>query len=441
MATTFNPNTDYAALIAKETDSAKKSQLLAERQAKIDAQGLAGKVTSNEKVSTWTPGNTPGIWTPGTTYDSKSDSWVGKPEEIVPEVQPQTRNTSFNTQSLYDAQLAAKYALLEQNYNSARNTLLNAYNTTNMDLGLQKEDINSQYDQLLESIGLDTYENLQRSKEVSSARGIMNSAMGRAQDQSFVRTGSESVNTATTERNAMLNDLTTRINNLTKEYGNNLNTLEQNYASQKYGAQNEAMASKLATDLDLYKFDADWANKFALQDDSQEFSTTEREATQAWQSLENNLDRDQQWAISQLSASTQLKASQISANAQITAANLAFTSQANAQAFIEKQWETERADAAMDSQKADNMALYQANPYYDPNARVNFWNKLAWWDTDAEKATEINKAIVQLSSASPAAKQAFIDTLYTQVPFFNYNSANFDPWGEETVIRPNPTTW
>ncbi len=46
-------NKDYSAAIASETDTAKRETLLSERQNKIDAEGLAGKVASNQAVSQW----------------------------------------------------------------------------------------------------------------------------------------------------------------------------------------------------------------------------------------------------------------------------------------------------------------------------------------------------------------------------------------------------
>lgn len=50
----FDPDFDYAEAIANTTDPAERARLLRERQAKIDALGLAGKVGSNEAVSVWT---------------------------------------------------------------------------------------------------------------------------------------------------------------------------------------------------------------------------------------------------------------------------------------------------------------------------------------------------------------------------------------------------
>ena len=49
----YRDNFDYSAAIADTTDSAKRQQLLSERQNKIDSLGLGGKVASNDAVSTW----------------------------------------------------------------------------------------------------------------------------------------------------------------------------------------------------------------------------------------------------------------------------------------------------------------------------------------------------------------------------------------------------
>ena len=53
MAKNYRDNFDYSDAIANTQDAAERQQLLVERQNKIDAEGLAGKVPSNEAVSTW----------------------------------------------------------------------------------------------------------------------------------------------------------------------------------------------------------------------------------------------------------------------------------------------------------------------------------------------------------------------------------------------------
>ena len=53
MAKNYRNNFDYSDAIANTQDAAERQQLLVERQNKIDAEGLAGKVPSNEAVSTW----------------------------------------------------------------------------------------------------------------------------------------------------------------------------------------------------------------------------------------------------------------------------------------------------------------------------------------------------------------------------------------------------
>ncbi len=67
----FDPDFDYAEAIANTTDAAERRRLLAERQAKIDALGLAGKVGSNDAVSVWTEGYRP-YWVSGGEKSSLS---------------------------------------------------------------------------------------------------------------------------------------------------------------------------------------------------------------------------------------------------------------------------------------------------------------------------------------------------------------------------------
>lgn len=53
MASNYKKDFDYAEAIAGTQDAGERQQLLAERQNKIEAEGLAGKVASNDAVSTW----------------------------------------------------------------------------------------------------------------------------------------------------------------------------------------------------------------------------------------------------------------------------------------------------------------------------------------------------------------------------------------------------
>ena len=53
MASGYREDFDYSGAIANTQDAAERAQLLTERQNKIDAEGLAGKVPSNEAVATW----------------------------------------------------------------------------------------------------------------------------------------------------------------------------------------------------------------------------------------------------------------------------------------------------------------------------------------------------------------------------------------------------
>lgn len=53
MAKNYRDDFDYSEAIANTQDAAKRQELLAERQNKIEAEGLAGKVASNDAVATW----------------------------------------------------------------------------------------------------------------------------------------------------------------------------------------------------------------------------------------------------------------------------------------------------------------------------------------------------------------------------------------------------
>lgn len=53
MAKNYRDDFDYSEAIANTQDAAERQELLAERQNKIDAEGLAGKVASNDAVATW----------------------------------------------------------------------------------------------------------------------------------------------------------------------------------------------------------------------------------------------------------------------------------------------------------------------------------------------------------------------------------------------------
>ena len=59
MAKNYRDNFDYSEAIANSTSKAERDRLLAERQNKIDAEGLTGKVADNSAVSTWTKGYRP----------------------------------------------------------------------------------------------------------------------------------------------------------------------------------------------------------------------------------------------------------------------------------------------------------------------------------------------------------------------------------------------
>ena len=74
MAKNYKEDFDYSYAISQTQDASKRQQLLAERQNKIDAEGLAGKVPSNEAVATWNGEYRPYSVSSGDRNDSSGGS-------------------------------------------------------------------------------------------------------------------------------------------------------------------------------------------------------------------------------------------------------------------------------------------------------------------------------------------------------------------------------
>lgn len=98
MAGYYQKDFDYSEAIANTSDAGKRQQLLAERQNKIDAEGLSGKVASNDAVSTWTNAYRP--------YSA-----------------PSTRAGSLTVSGLYDAAERARLQRFENERRRIRNQL------------------------------------------------------------------------------------------------------------------------------------------------------------------------------------------------------------------------------------------------------------------------------------------------------------------------------
>ena len=74
MASNYKQNFDYSEAIANTTDSATRQQLLTERQNKIDAEGLNGKVASNERSRRGTAATAPIRYRPAAAQATAADT-------------------------------------------------------------------------------------------------------------------------------------------------------------------------------------------------------------------------------------------------------------------------------------------------------------------------------------------------------------------------------
>ena len=255
----------------------------------------------------------------------------------MPESLVRTLNPGFDTQALYNATLNAKNALIDSAYNSTLNNMTNAYNTDKMESELQRGEIGRNYDDAKSEIRDQTYRGIEQSKVSAVQRGITNSAQGQALNQGLVRSGNDSINSATRDRDTMLNDLTSRINNLTSKFGADKTNLAANKGIKEYGAQNEAMSAKLGADLDIYKLNS-----------QQDFTAGENALQRDFTSGENVLNREQQTLIANLGYDMQWKVAQLSANTQRAVASLASIDRQAAIALAEEHYQTSRNDRTTD---------------------------------------------------------------------------------------------
>lgn len=313
-------------------------------------------------------------------------------------------NSSPNTQAMYDTAYSAQKALIDENYYNTINRLKGAYNANTMEYGLQRNDIKADYIDSIKSIGQQMYENLQRSKETSSARGIMNSSMGRAQDQGFVRSGSEYINTATTERDKMLNDLQTRITNLTQTYNNDLTTLEASKGAQLSFAQNNALNNKLNADMELYKFDTqvDW-NQYAM-DKGQENNVELAHLQNRFNVDLNKLNFEQQKVLTNLNTDAQ--------------ARLAYVSQSGNIAMFNKKLEIEEYNAQIEFEIAQFASMYGTpSPQYEyysnvqKNAMFGLANQVYSGKLTASEASRQMESVLKANSSTAVNVSSILNKL------------------------------
>lgn len=222
-------------------------------------------------------------------------------------------NPLFDTQGIYDSMIKAKNALLEQQYNTDLNNLTKNYDTNITNAENTKASVQQDYLNQVEGINQNTYNELQRSKEFGVQRGVTNSALGRAQDQTMLRAGADTVDNATTERNRVITEISNKINDLTSAFGGDKATLSSNLGSAKLQAMSEAQLAKLNTDLSLYKQNVDWDNQFKMNDINNQNAISMAKLQQGFAIDLNKLSFEQQKQLQQLSSDAQARLAKISA--------------------------------------------------------------------------------------------------------------------------------
>ena len=116
----YKDNFDYSAAIAGTTDTAKRQQLLSERQNKIDALGLNGKVASNDAVSTWN-----GSYRPYSVSSTRSGA--SRVSSLYDAAETARLQRFENARSCIAGQLERNLAAIESDYRAGiRQTDINA---------------------------------------------------------------------------------------------------------------------------------------------------------------------------------------------------------------------------------------------------------------------------------------------------------------------------
>ena len=193
MAKNYRDNFDYSEAIANSTSKAERDRLLAERQNKIDAEGLTGRVADNSAVSTWTKGYRP--------YYVASASSASKAAQ----------ENAERVSSLYDA---AEKARLER-FEAARTRI-------RQQLDANLSSIDSDYASAVRQAGISARQSALRNEEKLALLGL---TMG-------ARTGAATSGMAESSRIAVDN-----------QYRGDLNSLSQSrLAARSAAAASEASA-------------------------------------------------------------------------------------------------------------------------------------------------------------------------------------------------------
>lgn len=194
MAKNYRDNFDYSEAIANSTSKAERDRLLAERQNKIDAEGLTGRVADNSAVSTWTKGYRP--------YYVASASSASKAAQ----------ENAERVSSLYDA---AEKARLER-FEAARTRI-----RRQLDANLSS--IDSDYASAVRQAGISARQSALRNEEKLALLGLNMSA----------KTGAATSGMAESSRIAVDN-----------QYRGDLSSLSQSRLAARSAAETAAAASE-----------------------------------------------------------------------------------------------------------------------------------------------------------------------------------------------------
>ena len=197
MAKNYRDNFDYSEAIANSTSKAERDRLLAERQNKIDAEGLTGRVADNSAVSTWTKGYRP--------YYVASASSASKAAQ----------ENAERVSSLYDA---AEKARLER-FEAARTRIC-------QQLDANLSSIDSDYASAVRQAGISARQSALRNEEKLALLGLNMSA----------KTGAATSGMAESSRIAVDN-----------QYRGDLNSLSQSRLAARSAAETAAAASEASS--------------------------------------------------------------------------------------------------------------------------------------------------------------------------------------------------
>lgn len=202
MALNYKEDFDYSEAIANTQDAAEREQLLAERQNKIDAEGLSGKVASNQAVSTWNGDYRPYSVSSGGSSDDGGSGWGGSVSQLYQAAEEARLKRLEAARQRIQQQLESNLNAIEQDYVA----------------GMTQTDINARQSAV-------------RNEETLAALGLNMGARGAAATSGA----------AETSRIAIDN-----------QYRSDLNALGQARLTARAAAQDSAAAQQAAAESDYY---------------------------------------------------------------------------------------------------------------------------------------------------------------------------------------------